>query len=207
MPVIRLAVNGINLSKTPEVGIATLDTADHEFVFMPGDTLWDGMKKHGVPGSVQAKLTKKINIVFHPGDRVVFNVVNGDFNGLEIFLGQQDKITISKALKLKATRISRTDIQSVVGKGEHSLHGSIASQLNDQVAWRVATRMKHLGVPVNKLQAGTRFEIRIERKTIPGGSVVGYGEIKSIRLDAGKYGKFIFDSEIVATQSRFNVLS
>ena len=210
MPVMFTAARGIdavNSSKTSEVGIATLDTAAHEFVFMPGDTLWDGMTKHGVPGSVQAKLTKKINIVFHPGDRVVFNVVNGDFNGLEIFLGQQDKITITKDLKLKATRISRTDIQTVVGKVEHSLHRSIASQLNDQAAWRVATRMKHLGVPVNKLQAGTGFEVRIERKTIPGGSVVGYGEIKSIRLDAGKYGKFVFDSEIVATQSSFNVLS
>ena len=178
-----------------------VDTVDREFVFVKGDTLWHGMRKHGVPEALQAKLTKKINVVFHPGDRVVFNFVDGEFNGLEILLGNQDKITITKDLSLVATHISRTDIQTVVGTVKHSLHGALARKLNDQAAWRVATRMKHLGVPVNALQSGAQFEVRIERRTVPGGEVVGYGEIKYVRLDAGKQGKFVFDSKSVASET------
>jgi len=180
---------------------AMVDTVDREMVFVKGDTLWDGMAKHGVSGALQAELTKKINVVFHPGDRVVFNFVDGEFNGLEILLGNQDKITITKDLSLVATHISRTDIQTVVGTVKHSLHGALARKLNDQAAWRVATRMKHLGVPVNALQSGAQFEVRIERRTVPGGEVVGYGEIKYVRLDAGKQGKFVFDSKSVASET------
>ena len=204
VPVMLTEARGMDtmsLVKTAAANSATVDTVEREFVFVKGDTLWHGMRKHGVPEALQAKLTKKINVVFHPGDRVVFNFVDGEFNGLEILLGNQDKITITKDLSLVATHISRTDIQTVIGTVKHSLHGALARKLNDQAAWRVATRMKHLGVPVNTLQSGAQFEVRIERRTVPGGEVVGYGEIKYVRLDAGKQGKFVFDSKSVASET------
>ena len=210
VPVMLTEARGMDtmsLVKTAPTNIATVDTVDREFVFVKGDTLWHGMRKHGVPKVLQAKLTKKINVVFHPGDRVVFNFVDGEFNGLEILLGSQDKITITKDLNLVATHISRTDIQTVVGIVKHSLHGALARKLNDQAAWRVATRMKHLGVPVNTLQSGAQFEVRIERRTVPGGEVVGYGEIKYLRLDAGKQGTFVFDSERVGVANQPKILS
>ena len=194
-------MNKVGSTQKVAADSAMVDTVDREMVFVKGDTLWDGMAKHGVSGALQAELTKKINVVFHPGDRVVFNFVDGEFNGLEILLGNQDKITITKDLSLVATHISRTDIQTVVGTVKHSLHGALARKLNDQAAWRVATRMKHLGVPVNTLQSGAQFEVRIERRTVPGGEVVGYGEIKYVRLDAGKQGKFVFDSKSVASET------
>jgi len=210
VPVMLTEARGMDtmsLVKTAAANSATVDTVEREFVFVKGDTLWHGMRKHGVPEALQAKLTKKINVVFHPGDRVVFNFVDGEFNGLEILLGNQDKITITKDLSLVATHISRTDIQTVVGTVKHSLHGALARKLNDQAAWRVATRMKHLGVPVNTLQSGAQFEVRIERRTVPGGEVVGYGEIKYLRLDAGKQGTFFFDSERLGVANQPKVLS
>ena len=210
VPVMLTEARGMDtmsLVKTAAANSATVDTVEREFVFVKGDTLWHGMRKHGVPEALQAKLTKKINVVFHPGDRVVFNFVDGEFNGLEILLGNQAKITITKGLSLVATHISRTDIQTVVGTVKHSLHGALARKLNDQAAWRVATRMKHLGVPVNTLQSGAQFEVRIERRTVPGGEVVGYGEIKYLRLDAGKQGTFFFDSERLGVANQPKVLS
>ena len=182
---------------------AKVDTVNREMVFVKGDTLWAGMTKHGVPGDLRPQLAEKILdvvVMFHPGDRAVFNFVNGQFNGVEILFRKQDKITITKDLTLVETRISRTDIQTVVGTVKHSLHGALARKLNDEVALRVTTRMKHLGVLLNNLQPGAEFEVRIERRTVPGGEVVGYGEIKYVRLDAGKQGKFVFDSKSVASQ-------
>ena len=49
--------------KTAVANSATVDTVEREMVFVKGDTLWHGMRKHGVPEALQAKLTKKIDVV------------------------------------------------------------------------------------------------------------------------------------------------
>ena len=198
-PTMETQARGIATTTATNVAV-TNSAEEREFVFSRGDTLWDSMNKHGVSVDLQTRLAKKIDVVFHPGDKAVFHFLNGRFDRLVVIHGKENKITVGNDLKLVATTISRSELHTASGEVQSSLHGALAQKLGEKAAWRIAYRMAHLGAPVNTLREGARFEVQIERNVVPGGKVTSYGEIKYLRLDAGKQGIFEFDSKSIAGQ-------
>ena len=161
-----------------------------EFVFAPGDTFSQGMTRSGVPTSLSLALAERVGSNFQPGDKLIIFFENDEFEQLVVIRRKKEPITVTADLKTQATPAGMTQVIEVTGEVESSLYVALEKALDANTAQRITWLLQSRAVPLTTLPKGTGFSVSIEKITGANGETLGFGEIKSVHLDAGKRGKF-----------------
>jgi len=67
---------------------------------------------------------------------------------------------------------------------------ALEKKLDANAAQRISWLLQSREVPLTMLPKGATFTVRIEHITDADGETLGYGEIRSVQLDAGSQGRF-----------------
>ena len=161
-----------------------------EFVFSPGDTFSHGMAQSGLSNKLSTALAERVGTDFHPGDKLIIFFEDDEFEQLVVIRRKKQPLTITADLKTSSAPAGTTETIDVSGKIESSLYAALEKALDANAAQRIAWLLQHRGVPLTALPKGAAFNIQIEQIKSPDGQTLGYGEIRSVHLDAGKRGKF-----------------
>jgi len=161
-----------------------------EFIFEPGDTLSHGMARSGLPASLSMALAEKVGTDFWPGDKLIIYFENDEFEQLVVIRRKKEQTTVTADLKTSTTPIGTTNMIEVTGEIESSLYVALEKKLDANAAQRISWLLQSREVPLNMLPKGATFTVRIEHITDADGETLGYGEIKSVQLDAGGQGRF-----------------
>ena len=89
--------------------------------------------------------------------------------------------------------VGTTTTIEVTGEIQTSLYGALEEKLNANVAQRISWLLQSRDVPLTTLPKGSTFSVRIEQITGVNGETLRYGQISSVRLDAGGKGQFVFE--------------
>ncbi|MHC8597715.1 hypothetical protein ACYVVU_05415 [Arenicellales bacterium IMCC55707] len=161
-----------------------------EFVFSPGDTFSHGMAQSGLSNQLSTALAERVGTDFHPGDKLIIFFEDDEFEQLVVIRRKKQPLTITADLKTSSAPAGTTETIDVSGKIESSLYAALEKALDANAAQRITWLLQNRGVPLTTLPKGAAFNIRIEQIKSPDGQTLGYGEIRSVHLDAGKRGKF-----------------
>ena len=161
-----------------------------EFIFEPGDTLSHGMARSGLPASLSMALAEKVGTDFWPGDKLIIYFENDEFEQLVVIRRKKEQTTVTADLKTSTAPIGTTNMIEVTGEIKTSLYVALEKKLDANAAQRISWLLQSRKVPLNLLPKGATFTVRIERITDADGETLGYGEIKSVQLDAGSQGRF-----------------
>ena len=161
-----------------------------EFIFSPGDTFSHGMAQSGLSNKLSTALAERVGTDFHPGDKLIIFFEDDEFEQLVVIRRKKQPLTITADLKTSSAPAGTTETIDVSGKIESSLYAALEKALDANAAQRIAWLLQHRGVPLTALPKGAAFNIQIEQIKSPDGQTLGYGEIRSVHLDAGKRGKF-----------------
>ena len=161
-----------------------------EFIFSPGDTFSHGMAQSGLSNKLSTALAERVGTDFHPGDKLIIFFEDDEFEQLVVIRRKKQPLTITADLKTSSAPAGTKETIDVSGKIESSLYAALEKALDANAAQRIAWLLQHRGVPLTALPKGAAFNIQIEQIKSPDGQTLGYGEIRSVHLDAGKRGKF-----------------
>ncbi len=161
-----------------------------EFVFSPGDTFSHGMAQSGLSNKLSTALAERVGTDFHPGDKLIIFFEDDEFEQLVVIRRKKQPLTITADLKTSSAPAGTTETIDVSGKIESSLYAALEKALDANAAQRITWLLQNRGVPLTALPKGAAFNIQIEQIKSPDGQTLGYGEIRSVHLDAGKRGKF-----------------
>jgi hypothetical protein len=161
-----------------------------EFIFEPGDTLSHGMARSGLPASLSMALAEKVGTDFWPGDKLIIYFENDEFEQLVVIRRKKEQTTVTADLKTSTAPIGTTNMIDVTGEIKSSLYVALEKKLDANAAQRISWLLQSREVPLTMLPKGATFTVRIERITDADGETLGYGEIKSVQLDAGSQGRF-----------------
>jgi len=161
-----------------------------EFIFEPGDTLSHGMARSGLPASLSMALAEKVGTDFWPGDKLIIYFENDEFEQLVVIRRKKEQTTVTADLKTSTAPIGTTNMIEVTGEITSSLYVALEKKLDANAAQRISWLLQSRKVPLNTLPEGATFTVRIEHITNADGETLGYGEIKSVQLDAGSQGQF-----------------
>ena len=161
-----------------------------EFVFSPGDTFSHGMAQSGLSNKLSTALAERVGTDFHPGDKLIIFFEDDEFEQLVVIRRKKQPLTITADLKTSSAPAGTTETIDVSGKIESSLYAALEKALDANAAQRITWLLQNRGVPLTTLPKGAAFNIQIEQIKSPDGQTLGYGEIRSVHLDAGKRGKF-----------------
>jgi len=161
-----------------------------EFIFEPGDTLSHGMARSGLPASLSMALAEKVGTDFWPGDKLIIYFENDEFEQLVVIRRKKEQTTVTADLKTSTAPIGTTNMIEVTGEIRSSLYVALEQKLDANAAQRISWLLQSREVPLNMLPKGATFTVRIEHITNADGETLGYGEIKSVQLDAGSQGQF-----------------
>ena len=161
-----------------------------EFVFSPGDTFSHGMAQSGLSNQLSTALAERVGTDFHPGDKLIIFFEDDEFEQLVVIRRKKQPLTITADLKTSSAPAGTTETIDVSGKIESSLYAALEKALDANAAQRITWLLQNRGVPLTALPKGAAFNIQIEQIKSPDGQTLGYGEIRSVHLDAGKRGKF-----------------
>ncbi|MHC8863712.1 hypothetical protein ACYVVI_00835 [Arenicellales bacterium IMCC57338] len=161
-----------------------------EFVFSPGDTFSHGMAQSGLSNQLSTALAERVGTDFHPGDKLIIFFEDDEFEQLVVIRRKKQPLTITADLKTSSAPAGTTETIDVSGKIESSLYAALEKALDANAAQRITWLLQNRGVPLTTLPKGAAFNIQIEQIKSPDGQTLGYGEIRSVHLDAGKRGKF-----------------
>jgi len=161
-----------------------------EFIFEPGDTLSHGMARSGLPASLSMALAEKVGTDFWPGDKLIIYFENDEFEQLVVIRRKKEQTTVTADLKTSTTPIGTTNMIEVTGEIESSLYVALEQKLDANAAQRISWLLQSREVPLNMLPKGATFTVRIEHIIDADGQTLGYGEIRSVQLDAGSQGRF-----------------
>jgi hypothetical protein len=161
-----------------------------EFIFEPGDTLSHGMARSGLPASLSMALAEKVGTDFWPGDKLIIYFENDEFEQLVVIRRKKEQTTVTADLKTSTAPIGTINMIEVTGEIKSSLYVALEKRLDANAAQRISWLLQNREVPLTTLPKGATFTVRIEHITDADGETLGYGEIKSVQLDAGSQGKF-----------------
>ena len=161
-----------------------------EFIFSPGDTFSHGMAQSGLSNQLSTALAERVGTDFHPGDKLIIFFEDDEFEQLVVIRRKKQPLTITADLKTSSAPAGTTETIDVSGKIESSLYAALEKALDANAAQRITWLLQNRGVPLTALPKGAAFNIQIEQIKSPDGQTLGYGEIRSVHLDAGKRGKF-----------------
>ena len=161
-----------------------------EFIFEPGDTLSHGMARSGLPASLSMALAEKVGTDFWPGDKLIIYFENDEFEQLVVIRRKKEQTTVTADLKTSTAPIGTTNMIDVTGEIKSSLYVALEKKLDANAAQRISWLLQSREVPLTMLPKGATFTVRIEHITDADGETLGYGEIKSVQLDAGSQGQF-----------------
>jgi hypothetical protein len=161
-----------------------------EFIFEPGDTLSHGMARSGLPASLSMALAEKVGTDFWPGDKLIIYFENDEFEQLVVIRRKKEQTTVTADLKTSTAPAGISNMIEVTGEITSSLYVALEKKLDANAAQRISWLLQSRKVPLNTLPEGATFTVRIERITDADGETLGYGEIKSVQLDAGSQGRF-----------------
>jgi len=161
-----------------------------EFIFEPGDTLSHGMARSGLPASLSMALAEKVGTDFWPGDKLIIYFENDEFEQLVVIRRKKEQTTVTADLKTNTAPIGTTSMIEVTGEIRSSLYVALEKKLDANAAQRISWLLQSRDVPLNMLPKGATFTVRIEQIIDADGETLGYGEIKSVQLDAGSQGQF-----------------
>ena len=161
-----------------------------EFIFEPGDTLSHGMARSGLPASLSMALAEKVGTDFWPGDKLIIYFENDEFEQLVVIRRKKEQTTVTADLKTSTAPAGISKMIEVTGEITSSLYLALEKKLDANAAQRISWLLQSREVPLTTLPKGATFTVRIERITSADGETLGYGEIKSVQLDAGSQGQF-----------------
>jgi len=161
-----------------------------EFIFEPGDTLSHGMARSGLPASLSMALAEKVGTDFWPGDKLIIYFENDEFEQLVVIRRKKEQTTVTADLKTSTAPIGTTNMIDVTGEIKTSLYVALEQKLDANAAQRISWLLQSREVPLTMLPKGATFTVRIEHITDADGETLGYGEIRSVQLDAGSQGQF-----------------
>jgi len=161
-----------------------------EFIFEPGDTLSHGMARSGLPASLSMALAEKVGTDFWPGDKLIIYFENDEFEQLVVIRRKKEQTTVTADLKTSTAPIGTTNMIDVTGEIKSSLYVALEKKLDANAAQRISWLLQSREVPLTMLPKGATFTVRIEHITDADGETLGYGEIRSVQLDAGSQGRF-----------------
>jgi len=161
-----------------------------EFIFEPGDTLSHGMARSGLPASLSMALAEKVGTDFWPGDKLIIYFENDEFEQLVVIRRKKEQTTVTADLKTSTAPAGISNMIEVTGEITSSLYVALEKKLDANAAQRISWLLQSRKVPLNMLPKGATFTVRIEHITDADGETLGYGEIKSVQLDAGSQGQF-----------------
>jgi len=161
-----------------------------EFIFEPGDTLSHGMARSGLPASLSMALAEKVGTDFWPGDKLIIYFENDEFEQLVVIRRKKEQTTVTADLKTSIAPVGISNMIEVTGEIKSSLYVALEKKLDANAAQRISWLLQSREVPLTTLPKGATFTVRIERITDADGEPLGYGEIKSVQLDAGSQGQF-----------------
>ena len=161
-----------------------------EFIFEPGDTLSHGMARSGLPASLSMALAEKVGTDFWPGDKLIIYFENDEFEQLVVIRRKKEQTTVTADLKTSTAPAGISNTIEVTGEITSSLYVALEKKLDANAAQRISWLLQSRKVPLNMLPKGATFTVRIEHITDADGETLGYGEIKSVQLDAGSQGQF-----------------
>jgi len=161
-----------------------------EFIFEPGDTLSHGMARSGLPASLSMALAEKVGTDFWPGDKLIIYFENDEFEQLVVIRRKKEQTTVTADLKTSTAPAGISNMIEITGEITSSLYVALEKKLDANAAQRISWLLQSRKVPLNMLPKGAAFTVRIEEITDADGETLGYGEIKSVQLDAGSQGQF-----------------
>jgi hypothetical protein len=161
-----------------------------EFIFEPGDTLSHGMARSGLPASLSMALAEKVGTDFWPGDKLIIYFENDEFEQLVVIRRKKEQTTVTADLKTSTAPAGMSNMIEVTGEITSSLYVALEKKLDANAAQRISWLLQSRKVPLNMLPKGATFTVQIEQITNADGETLGYGEIKSVQLDAGSQGQF-----------------
>ena len=161
-----------------------------EFIFEPGDTLSHGMARSGLPASLSMALAEKVGTDFWPGDKLIIYFENDEFEQLVVIRRKKEQTTVTADLKTSTAPAGISNMIEVTGEIKSSLYVALEKELDANAAQRISWLLQSRKVPLTTLPKGATFTVRIEHITNADGETLGYGEIKSVQLDAGSQGQF-----------------
>jgi len=161
-----------------------------EFIFEPGDTLSHGMARSGLPASLSMALAEKVGTDFWPGDKLIIYFENDEFEQLVVIRRKKEQTTVTADLKTSTAPAGISKMIEVTGEIKTSLYVALEKELDANAAQRISWLLQSREVPLTTLPKGATFTVRIEHITNADGQTLGYGEIKSVQLDAGSQGQF-----------------
>ena len=160
-----------------------------EFIFEPGDTLSHGMARSGLPASLSMALAEKVGTDFWPGDKLIIYFENDEFEQLVVIRRKKEQTTVTADLKTSTAPAGISNMIEVTGEITSSLYVALEKKLDANAAQRISWLLQSRKVPLNMLPKGATFTVQIEQITDADGETLGYGEIKSVQLDAGSQGQ------------------
>jgi len=161
-----------------------------EFIFEPGDTLSHGMARSGLPASLSMALAEKVGTDFWPGDKLIIYFENDEFEQLVVIRRKKEQTTVTADLKTSTAPAGISKMIEVTGEITSSLYLALEKKLDANAAQRISWLLQSREVPLTMLPKGATFTVRIEHITDADGETLGYGEIRSVQLDAGSQGQF-----------------
>jgi hypothetical protein len=161
-----------------------------EFIFEPGDTLSHGMARSGLPASLSMALAEKVGTDFWPGDKLIIYFENDEFEQLVVIRRKKEQTTVTADLKTSIAPAGISNTIEVTGEITSSLYVALEKKLDANAAQRISWLLQSREVPLTTLPKGATFTVRIERIIDADGETLGYGEIRSVQLDAGSQGQF-----------------
>ena len=103
---------------------------------------------------------------------------------------KKEQTTVTADLKTSTAPIGTTNMIDVTGEIKSSLYVALEKKLDANAAQRISWLLQSREVPLTMLPKGATFTVRIEHITDADGETLGYGEIRSVQLDAGSQGRF-----------------
>jgi len=161
-----------------------------EFIFEPGDTLSHGMARSGLPAGLSMALAEKVGTDFWPGDKLIIYFENDEFEQLVVIRRKKEQTTVTADLKTSTAPVGISNTIEVTGEITSSLYVALEKKLDANAAQRISWLLQSRKVPLNMLPKGATFTVQIEQITDADGETLGYGEIRSVKLDAGSQGQF-----------------
>lgn len=161
-----------------------------EFIFEPGDTLSHGMARSGLPASLSMALAEKVGTDFWPGDKLIIYFENDEFEQLVVIRRKKEQTTVTADLKTSTAPAGISKMIEVTGEIKSSLYVALEKKLDANAAQRISWLLQSREVPLTMLPKGATFTVRIEHIIDADGETLGYGEIRSVQLDAGSQGQF-----------------
>jgi len=148
------------------------------------------MARSGLPASLSMALAEKVGTDFWPGDKLIIYFENDEFEQLVVIRRKKEQTTVTADLKTSIAPVGISNMIEVTGEIKSSLYVALEKKLDANAAQRISWLLQSREVPLTTLPKGATFTVRIERITDADGEPLGYGEIKSVQLDAGSQGQF-----------------